>query len=128
MKTTRSLAVLLGVFAIGAAATAEPATGLAGTLVVLNKAEASASLIDCATGREIARLPTGKGPHEVAISPDGKTAVVGDYGQREPGSTLTVIDLPGRRVVKTIDLGDHHRPHGIEFLPDGMPGSTTSTK
>ena len=80
MKTTRSLAVLLGVFAIGAAAAAEPATRLTGTLVVLNKAEASASLIDCATGRELAKLPTGQGPHEVAISPDGKTAVVGDYG------------------------------------------------
>jgi len=47
-----------------------------GTLIVLNKAEASASLIDLASGEEILRLETGVGPHEVAVSPDGKTAVV----------------------------------------------------
>ena len=112
------LACLGAVLATGAAAGAgEPLTG---TLIVLNKAEASASLLDCATGREVIRLPTGAGPHEVAISPDGTIAVVADYGGRgEPGHTLTVIDLAKKEIQKTIDLKDHHRPHGIQFLPDG---------
>lgn len=92
----------------------------AGTLVVANKAEATASLVDVVSGRVVATLPTGEGPHEVAVSPDGETAVVTDYGVRgAPGSTLTVIDLPGRKVAKTIDLGEHTRPHGVAFLPGG---------
>ncbi len=94
-------------------------TGLAGTLVVLNKAEASASLIDGDTGREVAKAPTGTGPHEVAISPDGLTAVVANYGTRQPGHTLTVIDIPAGCTRATIDLKEYHRPHGIRFLPDG---------
>jgi YVTN family beta-propeller protein len=94
--------------------------GVSGTLIVLNKAEASASLLDCGTGKEVARVPTGDGPHEVAVSPDGVTAVVANYGVRgAPGSSLTVIDIPDRRARRTIDLGDYHRPHGIQFLPDG---------
>ena len=94
--------------------------GGSGTLIVLNKAEASASLLDCETGEEVARVPTGDGPHEVAVSPDGVTAVVANYGIRgAPGRSLTVIDIPARSVRATIDLGDYHRPHGIQFLPDG---------
>ena len=66
------LSALAATVLCGSAAQAQ----LTGTLVVLNKAEASASLLDVATGHEIARLPTGDGPHEAAISPDGRTAVV----------------------------------------------------
>ncbi len=94
--------------------------GGSGTLIVLNKAEASASLLDCRTGEEVARVPTGDGPHEVAVSPDGVTAVVANYGIRGVrGNSLTVIDIPAKSVRATIDLGDYHRPHGIQFLPDG---------
>ena len=64
----------------------------AGTVIVLNKAEATASFLDEATGRVVATLPTGTGPHEVAVSPDGRTAVACNYGRRDPpGSTLTAV-------------------------------------
>lgn len=98
-------------------AEAENAPG--GTLVVLNKAEATASILERATGNSLATIETGEGPHEVAVSPDGKTAVVADYGAQTPGHTLTVIDLESLARVKTIDLKDYHRPHGIMYLPDG---------
>jgi YVTN family beta-propeller protein len=92
----------------------------ADTLVVLNKAEATASLIDLDSGEVRATLPTGSGPHEASVSPDGRLALVGNYGSRgAPGSSLTVIDVPAARVVKTIDLGEYRRPHGILWLPDG---------
>lgn len=103
-------------------------SGLTGTLVVLNKAEASASLLDAGTGRELAKVPTGSGPHEVAISPDGATAVVANYGQREPGHTLTVIDLVTKRVRSTIDLVQYHRPHGIQYLADGRRVAVTAER
>jgi DNA-binding beta-propeller fold protein YncE len=43
--------------------------------------------------------------------------VVADYGAQEPGRTLTVLDLAGRRVARTVDLGTYRRPHGIMWLP-----------
>lgn len=99
-----------------------------GTVVVLNKAEASAWLIDAATGEVVARIPTGDGPHEVAVSPDGTRAVVGDYGgPGTPGRSLTLIDLPGKRVAGKVDLGEHRRPHGIAWLPDGRIAVTSET-
>jgi YVTN family beta-propeller protein len=91
-----------------------------GTLVVLNKSEATASLIDLDAAAVAATVATGTGPHEVAVSPDGRLAVVCNYGTGPaPGSSLTVIDLPEARVEKTIDLGEYRRPHGIEWLSDG---------
>jgi YVTN family beta-propeller protein len=108
------------------AAGADLDSGLTGTLVVLNKAEASVSLLDAGSGRERAKVQVGSGPHEVAISPDGTTAVVANYGQREPGNTLTVIDLAAMRARATINLGDYHRPHGIQFFPDGKRVAVTA--
>ncbi len=91
---------------------------VSGTLVVTNMGSANATLVDVATGQVAATLPTGTGPHEVAISHDGRWAVVTNYGNRETvGSSLTVIDIPARAVARTIDLGAYQRPHGAAFLP-----------
>ncbi len=101
--------------------------GATGTLIVLNKAEATASLIDLATGEVAATVRTGDGPHEAAVSPDGQLAVASNYGTRDaPGSTLTVIDVRQARVVRTIDLGSHRRPHGVAWLPDGTRVAVTA--
>lgn len=111
------------VWAAGAAwgdwrlATPEPTTGV---VIVLNKGEASASLLNAADGKEHARIATGAGPHEVAVSYDGRTAVVSNYGEQTPGKTLTVIDLAKAEAVRTIDLGEYRRPHGLAYLPDGI--------
>lgn len=89
------------------------------TLAVANKAEATVSLIDLDSGDVVATLPTGEGPHEIGISPDGRFALVTNYGTREQdGNSLTLIDIPAASVVKTIDLGEYRRPHGVEWLDD----------
>jgi DNA-binding beta-propeller fold protein YncE len=89
----------------------------AATLVVANKAEATASLINLDSGTVVATLPTGEGPHEVGISPDGQSAMVTNYGRRgNPGNSLTLIDIASASVVKTIDLGEYSRPHGVEWV------------
>ena len=97
-----------------------PDAGGAGTLIVLNKSDATATLIDLGTGDLVATLPTGPGPHEVAVSPDGRTAVATNYGGQIAGSSLTVIDVPSAQVTSTIDLGEYRRPHGIVYLRDGV--------
>ena len=108
---------------------AEPAPAASsrhqGTLLVANKAEATLSFVDLASGEVVATVPTGEGPHEVAVSPDGGTAVVADYGGRTGGSTLTVVDVPGARVVRTVRLGEHTRPHGVAFV-DGRRVAVTT--
>jgi YVTN family beta-propeller protein len=97
------------------------------TLVVLNKSEATASLIDLESGAVRATLPTDHGPHEAAVSPNGRLALVGNYGSRDkPGTSLTVIDVPAAKVVKSIDLGEYRRPHGLLFLPDGRQALVTA--
>ncbi len=89
--------------------------GLTGTLVVTNKTPSTATVVDVASGRTLATLPTGTTPHEIVLSSDGALAVTTDYGGAR--RTLTVIDVPGLRVARTIDLGEHRAPHGIAFLP-----------
>ena len=62
----------------------------------------------------LARIPTGNGPHEVAVSADGKTAFVANYGTGPaPGSTLSVIDLVGQKEIRKFDIGPLSRPHGL---------------
>ena len=96
----------------------------ADVLVVLNKSDHEAALVDPTTHKVLAKLPTGKGPHEVAVSPDGRFAYVSNYGsfrifregeppRQEPGNTITVLDLKQRAVKATFDLGSYTRPHGI---------------
>jgi len=97
----------------------------AATLVVANKAEATASLINLESGAVVATLPTGEGPHEVGISPDGQFAMVSNYGRRgSSGNSLTLINIPSAIVVKTIDLGEYLKPHGVEWV-DGNKVAVT---
>ncbi|MDA1260693.1 MAG: hypothetical protein O3A20_08730 [Planctomycetota bacterium] len=104
---------------LAAAAAQETVEESIGRLIVLNKAEASASLLELSTGEERVRLPVGVGPHEVAVSPDGRWAVVANYGTQVPGSSLTVLDLLEERAARTIELGAAARPHGLLYEPDG---------
>ena len=102
---------------VGTSEASAQAPEVGGTLIIVNKGASSASIVDVGTGEILKILPTGDGPHEVVVSRDGSTAVVTDYGGRSGGNTLTVIDVPGLAVARTIDLGSHRRPHGIDFMP-----------
>jgi YVTN family beta-propeller protein len=106
---------------------AATSVGPVGTVIVANMGDNTATLIDVASKRVIATLPTGNGAHEVAVSHDGRWAVVSNYGVRgAPGNSLTVIDVPAAVVVRTIDLGDFKRPHGSAFLPGDSLFAVTS--
>lgn len=89
------------------------------TLIVLNKGDDTAALVDPATGTTRAVIPTGVAPHEVAVSPDGSLAVVANYGNDTGGNTLTRIDLRSAQAAGEIDLGVYTRPHGLAFVVPG---------
>lgn len=111
--------MLRAVFTAAVAASAfAPVTAPAQVLVAGNKPANTVTLVDLASGTTLATLPTGLGPHEAAASRDGRWAVVTDYGTGpQPGRTLTLVDVSARAVAATIDLGEHRRPHGVQFLP-----------
>ena len=99
---------------------ASPAVA-AQTLLIGNKGEDSVSFVDLRTGKELGKSPTGKMPHEIAVSPDGKQAAVVAYGDK----TVDIFDIATRAKVKTIDLAPNHGPHGIAWLKDGRLVMTT---
>jgi len=84
------------------------------SLIVGNKEENSLAIVDPDSGKVVARMPTGEGPHEVAVSADGKLAFVANYGTAQaPGSTISVIDLVGQRELRKVNLSPLRRPHGL---------------
>ena len=87
---------------------------LEGTLIVLNKSGNDASFIDLGSGEIIATLATGRGPHELVVTDDGRWAIATDYSG---GNSLTVFDVENLVVTRTIDFSDYPRPHGILLLP-----------
>jgi len=104
-----------------------------GWLLVANKGDQSLGIVDVAAGKQVATVAEdGKTGHEVAASPDGRTAYVpiyGDSGVGKPGTDgdhMLVIDLASRKVTGKVNFGRGVRPHLPVFGPhDGMLYVTT---
>lgn len=97
-----------------------------GLLLVANKADRTLSIVDTLAGRQLAAVPfDGTTGHEVAASPNGRTAwvpIYGDSGVGLPGTdgqSISIIDIPSRKEIAQIDLGAPSRPHCALFGPDG---------
>jgi YVTN family beta-propeller protein len=117
--------ICTGLFVLACAAQPSAAqTG--GRLVVLNKDDATLVTIDAASGRILGTVATGEGPHEVAVSDDGRWAFAANYGERTPGSSISMIDLAAMKESRRIDVTPLRRPHGLVFL-DGRLYFTSET-
>lgn len=113
-------AIFLSACSAATAPTKEAATSQftapATLLLVGNKGEDTVSFVDLMSGAELARVPTSHGwPHEIAPSPDQTQAAVVNYQDHH----IDIFDLKTHKIVETIDLGEHTRPHGIKWLADG---------
>ena len=102
---------------------AQPPDDLEGTLIVLNKSGHDATFIDLGSSEIIATLATGRGPHELVMTDDGRWAIGTDYSG---GNSLTVFDVENLVVARTIDFSDYPRPHGILLLPGQQEVIVTS--
>jgi YVTN family beta-propeller protein len=135
MKKTCTEFILIAILAV--CALVLPAR--ADTVVVVCKSDFQLALVDPATQKVLVKLPTGLGPHEVAVSPDGRSAYVSNFGRYsvfpagdtehdKAGHTITVVDLVQRKVKATFDLGTHTGPHGMIVSHDGkLLWTTTET-
>jgi len=77
-------------------------------------------LVDLVSGGAV-EVATEDVPLGIAINSDGTLAYTANYGTiDQPGDTLSVIDIPGRRLVEEIHLGG--RPEQVALSPDGTLG------
>jgi len=84
-------------------------------LIATNKRDASISVFDIASGKELARVPTTrKVVHGVAVSDDDRYAFISVEGMGSEPGTMDVIDLVSLRKVASVDLGQ--QAGGIDFL------------
>ena len=111
-------ALLAAVLALPAArldaqsAPAAPASRPARPIFVLNSLDADVSLIDPNTYATLRRIPTGKEPHHLYLTPDEKSVIVANA----LGNSLTFIDPVTGEVQRTLrDIAD---PYHLRFSPD----------
>jgi DNA-binding beta-propeller fold protein YncE len=96
-----------GVYNLGAT---HDGTRLIGT----NKRDQSVSVIDVASGKELARIPTTrKVVHGVAVSDDDLYAFISVEGSGSQPGTVDIIDLVALRKVASVDVGQ--QAGGIDF-------------
>jgi DNA-binding beta-propeller fold protein YncE len=83
-------------------------------LIATNKRDASVSIYDAVSAKELARLPTKrKIVHGVVVSPDGRYAFVTVEGVGSEPGTLEIIDLVSKQTVATVDTPP--QAAGIDF-------------
>lgn len=79
---------------------------------VLNSSGASVSVVDMATRKEVRRIPVLREPHHLALSPDGKSLLVGDT----VGNEVLFLDPNTGMLQKRMPVAD---PYQLGFSPDG---------
>lgn len=95
-----------------------PRVKLTGIVIAVNQQADSVTLIDLKTMEAYRHVPVVGGPHEAAVSPDGRSVVVTNYNKQGVGQqkTLSVLALPSGDTIKTIDLGEYRAPHDIRWV------------
>ena len=116
-----SLSLIAAVVAGLAVAGVQPQRpALTGTVVAVNQQSDTITLIDLTTMQAYRHVQVVAGPHEAAVSPDGRTVAVTNYNKQGAGQqkTLSIVALPGGDTVKMIDLGEYRAPHDIRWVDD----------
>ncbi len=94
---------------------------IAGTLLVSDPATRQVTFIDTDSGKRRASAPSGAGPASIAVSPDGRQALVSNYG----GASLTLLNVANGKLHATFPLAPMQRPLSIRWLADGRRAVVT---
>ncbi|HEY5328388.1 MAG TPA: cytochrome D1 domain-containing protein [Acidobacteriaceae bacterium] len=118
MKIQFLRSLILPLALLGLSASAQKPIAAQGRLIVANKGDATIGIVDPVAGRQLLTVPEGGiTGHEVAVSPDGRTAYVPIYGNAgvatagTNGRNMVVIDLKSGKVTGNVDFGHGVRPH-----------------
>ena len=82
----------------------------AARLLVLLRNASALAIVDPASGKVLGRVPVGRDPHEVTVTPDGQTAFVAS-----PSEGISVIDVPAMKELRRVDTGTASAPHDVLF-------------
>jgi YVTN family beta-propeller protein len=108
----RSCAAVLALLSSALVPLASRADGMPRPIFVLNSQDATVSVVDPASFTERKRIPTGKEPHHLYLTPDQKSLIVANA----MSNSLTFIDPVTAEVQRTInDIDD---PYQLRFSPD----------
>jgi DNA-binding beta-propeller fold protein YncE len=92
-----------------------PSSGAApGQVLVVNTLDASVSLVDLTTMKEVARHPVGPSPYGIAVARDGKSVAVGVEGEE----CVKFFSLPDFKEKVKTHVGKMHNDH-IVLTQDG---------
>lgn len=105
LLVTVALCTLSGGVRQGKAQTRPP------VLLVVNRGENTLAFVDTMTAKVMDRVATGKEPHEVAVSPDGRLAFVTNMGD----NTISVVDVTVRKELRRASIDPGIKPHGIFY-------------
>jgi YVTN family beta-propeller protein len=87
-----------------------------GRLLALSRGDLTLSVVDPVTFKVLGKAPSGKQPHEVTATSDGRTAYISHYGLQtaeQHWNTLGVVDLVGFTELESVDLGFIGGVHGM---------------
>ena len=79
---------------------------------VVNSNDASLSLLNTGSHSEVQRIPMLREPHHLALSPDGRSLLVGDTA----GNTVFFLDPQTGEMQRRATISD---PYQLQFSPDG---------
>ena len=108
------VALSLGAFLAlaGVAAAQAPSSG---RLLVLLRDASALAIVDPASGDVLGRVPTGRDPHEVTASADGRLAFVASMVDG-----ISVIDLAAQEEIRRVDPGPGSQTHDVLFAGDKL--------
>lgn len=103
---------LLSFLALSFVSSFSPVAAQANVVVVLNSKDATVSLLDQASYKEISTFPVGKEPHHLMATPDNKSLIVANA----VGNELVFLDpVTGQIQRRMSGIAD---PYQIGFSPD----------
>lgn len=82
-------------------------------LVFVEDAIADEVVVLTRTGEITKRIRVGREPHDIALSPDGRSIATGNFGD----GTVSIVNVESLTLERTIASGKG--THGVAFSPDG---------
>ena len=104
-------AVLLFLTILLAPLAAPMGASASGVAFVIDSGAAAISVVDMSTLQEVRRIPVLREPHHLALSPDGKSLLVGDTA----GNEMLFLDPATGAIQKRMPMAD---PYQLGFSPD----------
>ncbi len=102
----------------------ETAATSAPEMIVVEQEAGKVSAVDPRTGSVRASAKVGFNPHEIAISEDGATAWVSNFGISDydhdvgvPGTSVSVIRLADMKETGRLEVPGAKAPHGVKLRP-----------